>query len=147
MCLIILKCFLFLELFISCNRPLTVWRCYVSLSRASRCKTALKLMSWKKPFHCYIKQNRKLVFLICSVCVSQFAVQRCKGQGLLGKGGRGVRLFHSMGKFSCMAATWNESAQNILSKTQSPTDWCRAFSLVHIQMGTRSITELRMWHH
>ena len=52
--------------------------------------------------------------------------------------------FHSHGQFK---AAWNESAQNILGKTQSLVHWCRAFSLVHIQMGSRSIAELRMWRH
>ena len=52
--------------------------------------------------------------------------------------------FHFEGQFK---ATWNESAQNILGKAQSPADWCRAFSLVHVQMGSPFITESRMWHH
>ena len=47
--------------------------------------------------------------------------------------------FHSQGQFQ---ATWNESAQNILGKAQLPADWYRTFSLVHVQMGSRSITEL-----
>ena len=49
--------------------------------------------------------------------------------------------FYSQGQFK---ATWNESAQNILGKAQSSAHWCRTFSLVHVQMGSRSITELRM---
>ena len=52
--------------------------------------------------------------------------------------------FHSQGQFQ---ANWNESVQNILGKAQSPADWYRTFSLVHVQMGSCSITELRMWRH
>ena len=52
--------------------------------------------------------------------------------------------FHSQFQFK---ASWNESAQNILGKVQSPANWCRTFSLVHVQMGSRSITELRRWRH
>ena len=37
--------------------------------------------------------------------------------------------FHSRGQFK---ATWNESAENILGKTQLPVNWCRTFSLVHV---------------
>ena len=54
-----------------------------------------------------------------------------------------VRAFIPRDSFQ---ATWNESAQNILGKAQSPADWYRTFSLVNVQMGSRSITELRMWH-
>ena len=49
--------------------------------------------------------------------------------------------FHSQGQFK---TTWNESAQNILGKAQSPANWCRVFLLVHVQMGSCSITELQM---
>ena len=52
--------------------------------------------------------------------------------------------FYSQDQFK---ATWNESVQNILGEAQSPADWCRTFSLVHVEMGSRSITELRMWRH
>ena len=57
---------------------------------------------------------------------------------LLGEYFKG-QCFHSHGQFK---ATWKESAQDILGKAQSPVDWCRAFSLVHVQMGFHSITEL-----
>ena len=52
--------------------------------------------------------------------------------------------FHCQGQFK---AIWNESAQNNLGKAQSPANWCGGFSLVHVQTGFRSITELRMWRH
>ena len=52
--------------------------------------------------------------------------------------------FYFHGQFK---ATWNESVQNILGKAQSPADWCKAFSLAHVQMGSRSINESRMWRH
>ena len=63
--------------------------------------------------------------------------------GLLGEYFKS-QCFHFLGQFK---ATWNESAQNILGKAQLPADWSRTFSLVHVQMGSRSITELGMWHH
>ena len=63
--------------------------------------------------------------------------------GLLGEYFKGP-CFHFQGQFK---ATWNESAQNIFGKAQSPADWCRTFSLVHVQIRSRSITELRMWVH
>ena len=47
-----------------------------------------------------------------------------------------VPCFHSPGQFK---ATWNESAQDILGKAQSPADWCRTFSLVRVQLGFLSI--------
>ena len=62
---------------------------------------------------------------------------------LLGEYLKGL-CFHSQDQFK---ATWNESAQDILGKAQRPADWCRAFSLAHVQMGSCSITELRMWRH
>ena len=34
-----------------------------------------------------------------------------------------------------------------LGKAQSPENWWRTFSLAHLQMGSRPITELRMWRH
>ena len=56
-------------------------------------------------------------------------------RGLLGEYFKGP-CFHSQGQFQ---ATWNESAQNILGKAQSPADWCRAFLLVHVQTESRSV--------
>ena len=50
--------------------------------------------------------------------------------GLLGEYFKGL-CFHSRDQFK---ATWNESAQNIVGKAQSPADWCRTFTLVHLQM-------------
>ena len=64
-------------------------------------------------------------------------------RGLLGEYFK-VPCFHSQVQFK---ATWNESAQKVLDKAQSPADWCRAFSLVHVRMGSGFITELRMWRH
>ena len=64
-------------------------------------------------------------------------------RGLLGEYFKSP-YFYSQVQFK---ATWNKSAQNILDKAQSLADWCRAFSLVHVQMGSRFITELRMWCH
>ena len=58
-------------------------------------------------------------------------------RGLLGEYFKG-QCFHSQGQFQ---AIWDGSAQNILGKAQSPSDWCRTFSLVHIQIGSRSITK------
>ena len=58
-------------------------------------------------------------------------------KGELGEDLKG-QCFYFRGQFK---AIWNESAQNILGKAQSPADWCRAFSLVLVQMGSRSITE------
>ena len=60
--------------------------------------------------------------------------------GLFGEYFKGP-CFHSQGQFK---TTWNESAQNIWGKAQSPADWCRAFSLVHVRMRSRSITELQI---
>ena len=56
--------------------------------------------------------------------------------GILGEYFKGP-CFHSQDQFK---AIWNESAQNILGKAQSPANWCRTFLLVHVQMGSRSIT-------
>ena len=44
-------------------------------------------------------------------------------RGLLGEYFKGL-CFHSQGQFK---ATWNESAQDILGKAQSPADWCGSF--------------------
>ena len=64
-------------------------------------------------------------------------------RGLLGEYFKGP-CFHSHGQFK---ATWNEYAKSILSKAQSPADWFRALLLVHVQMGSSSITKLRMCRH
>ena len=37
--------------------------------------------------------------------------------------------------------------QNILDKAQSPADWCRTFPLVHVQMGSRSISKMQLGCH
>ena len=55
-------------------------------------------------------------------------------RGLLGEYFKGP-WFHSQGQFE---VTWNGSVQNILGKAQSPANWYRTFSLVHVQTGSRS---------
>ena len=52
-------------------------------------------------------------------------------RGLLGEYFKSP-YFHSQGQFQ---ATWNESAQNILGKAQSPADWYRTFSIAMYKRG------------
>ena len=58
--------------------------------------------------------------------------------GLVGEYFKGW-CFHFQGQCK---TTWIGYAQNILDKTQPPADWCRTFSLVHVQMGSRSIANV-----